>query len=221
MPAADGPPARLEYTGVRKDGTRLYTQVLVERIEVDDQPTALWYHVDISPWRNAAAETERRRRENDVLEHLLVALHRSVDRAEVVQGGLAASIKWLGYDAGAVFIPSPDGKTYVIEAQHELSDRLQEGLRELPADQGLVGFLVKTMEPARFSLAEYPPHLPYKALFESEGYLALACLPLAGRDAARAVVLLFTRRETEPPENHTAFLAVVADISALPWKAQY
>lgn len=210
MPAAGGPPACLEYTGVRKDGTRLYTQVLVERVEVDDQPTALWFHVDITPWRNAAGETERRRKENDVLEHLLVALHRSVDRTEVVQGGLAASIKWLGYDAGAVLIPAADGKTYFIDAQQELSDRLQEFLRELPADQGLVGFLVKTMEPARFSLAEYPPHLPYKALFESEGFCALACMPLAGREATRGVVLLFSRRETEPPENHTAFLAVVA-----------
>ena len=83
-------------------------------------------------WTSLPGETPPRKlrgaaRENDVLEHLLVALHRSVDRAEVVQGGLAASIKWLGYDAGAVLIPSPDGKTYSIEAQHELSDRLQEG----------------------------------------------------------------------------------------------
>ncbi len=45
-----------------------------------------------------------------------------------------------------------------------------------------MGYITKTMEPVRLVIEEYPAHLPYRALFESENVRALAFLPLVHQE---------------------------------------
>ncbi len=204
------PPERFEYTGVRKDGTRISVQVLEELIELEGDPTLLWYHVDISHLRSAQQDVIRRRKENEILEHILETLHKTVDRGELVSGSLHAALRWFSYESGCVLTVNAPRTEFVLEHHENLSERLQDALREQNMTEGLTGFLVKTMEPIRFRIDEYPPYLPYRALFESEGVQRIVCLPLGGAGGVVGIVLLFSHRVVEHEDTHAEFLPTVA-----------
>jgi PAS domain S-box-containing protein len=203
-------PAFVECTAVRKDHSRFRMQVRTETLTVEDQPALLWHCVDVSHWRDAEEAVEHKTRENDTLEHLLDAVHQSVDRVDVQRATLTASLRWLGYESGGLFVSSADGTPLVLETQEGLSSALADTLRELPAGEGLLGYITKTMEPVRLVIEEYPAHLPYRALYESEGIRALAFLPLMHQEKLAGVLMLLTTKAHEVPVYHQTFLEVVA-----------
>ncbi len=114
-------PSFVECTAVRKDGSRFRMQVRTEVLTVEDQPTLLWHCLDVSHWRDAEKAVEQKARENDTLEHLLEAVHQSVDRIDVQRATLTASLRWLGYESGGLFVSREDGKTLLLETQEHLS----------------------------------------------------------------------------------------------------
>ena len=177
---------------------------------MEDQPTVLWHCVDVSHWRDAEEAVEQKAHENDTLEHLLEAVHQSVERTDVQRATLMASLRWLGYESGGLFVLSEDGKTLLLETQERLSTALEEKLRELPAGEGLMGYITKTLEPVRLDIGEYPAHLPYRALFESENIRALAFLPLVHQEKLAGVLMLLTSKAHEVPASHETFLELVA-----------
>jgi PAS domain S-box-containing protein len=200
----------LECTAVRKDSSRVRLQIRAEVLTVDDQPTLLWHCLDVSPWREAETAVERKARENEILERLLDAVHQSVERSEVEKASLAASLKWLGYESGGLFVAAEDGQSYLLETMDRLSPAIAEKLHDLPAGEGLMGYITKTMEPVHFSIEEYPAHLPYRALFEAENIKGLAFLPLVHGEHLAGVLMLLASRAQELPAYHKGFLEIIA-----------
>ncbi len=203
-------PPSIECTAVRKGGSRVRVQIRAELLTVENSPTLLWHCLDVSPWRDAEEAVERKARENEILEHLLDAVHQSADRAGVQRATLAASVRWLGYECGALFVPAANGTSLLLEMEEHLSPALKEKLQELPAAEGLMGFLTKTMEPVRLTIAEYPAHLPFRGLFEGEGIHAVAFLPLVHQDTLSGILMLLTTKEHDVPSYHEDFLGVLA-----------
>ncbi len=203
-------PERFEATALRKDRHRVLLEVQTEPLTIDDQPTLLWHCLDVSHWRDAEAAVAQKTRENETLEHLLDAIHRSVDLADVQRLTLVAAIRWLGYECGGVFMPGPDGKSYLLETHERLPAPLLSALHELPAGEGLMGYIAKTVEPVRVTLEEYPAHLPFRSLFETEHIHALAFLPLVHQEKLAGVLMLLTSKVQDAPAHHPAFLEVVS-----------
>jgi PAS domain S-box-containing protein len=201
---------RFEFTGVRKDRSRVNVQVLEELIDLDGEPTLLWYHVDVTHLRSAQEDVVRERRENEVLDNILETLHKSVDRSVLVPGSLHAVLRWFSYESGCVLMLDDAGTGFVLEHAENLSDKLQNALRGLNMKEGLGGFLVKTMEPVRFTIEEYPPYLPHKALFEAEGIKRIICLPLSGSEGVVGIAILLSQRTVESEDTHASFLPTVA-----------
>jgi PAS domain S-box-containing protein len=203
-------PVRFEATALRKDHQRVLLEIRTEPLTINDQPTLLWHCLDVSHWRDAEAAVEQKARENETLEHLLDAIHRSVDLAEVQRLTLAAALRWLGYECGGVFMPGPDGKSFLLETQERLPIALLGALHELPAGEGLMGYIAKTVEPVRVALEEYPAHLPFRPLFEAERIRALAFVPLVHQERLAGVLMLLTSKTQDAPAHHPAFLEVVS-----------
>jgi PAS domain S-box-containing protein len=200
----------LECTAIRKDNGRVNIQLRGEVIQVDDQPTMLWHCVDVSHLRQSEEAVERKARENEILERLLTAVHHSVDRVEVQRASLTASLRWLGYESGGLFLVSDEQKALILESEERLPPALSDKLRELPANEGLMGFLTKTMEPVRLAIEEYPAHLPYRGAFEAENVKALAFLPLVSGEHLAGILMLLTTKAHDVPAYHQGFLEIVA-----------
>ena len=204
------PPERFEFTGLRKDGGKVHVQVLDEMIEPDGLPARLWYMVDVTHLRTAQKDVQRENRENEILQHVLETLHRSVERPVLVRESLHASLRWFGYEAGAMLIVNDARTGFVLEQAENLGEKLTAALAEQSMTEGFGGFLVKTMEPVRFTIAEYPPYLPYRSLLENDGVRRIMCLPLGGAQGAVGIMILLSMKDVEQEGTHAAFLGTVA-----------
>ncbi len=202
------PPERFEFTGRRKDGGKVHVQVLDELIEHEGEPARLWYFVDISHLRTEQEDVEQNGRQNDILQHILEALHRSVDRATLVKESLHASLRWFGYDAGAVLVVNAERKAFLLEHSENLSEKIAAALAEQSMTEGFGGFMVKTMEPVRYTIGEYPAYIPYRALFEGDGVRRILCFPLGDESGAVGIMVLLSMKDVEHEPTSTAFLGV-------------
>lgn len=203
-------PERFEFTGLRKDGGKINVQVLDEVIEPDGQPARLWYMVDITHLRTAQKDVQRENRQNEILQNILGTLHRSVDRPVLVRESLHACLRWFGYEAGAMLIVNDTRSEFVLEQAENLGEKLTAALAVQSMTEGFGGFLVKTMEPVRYTIAEYPPYLPYRSLLENDGIRRVMCLPLGGAQGAVGIMLLLSMKDVEQEGTHAKFLETVA-----------
>jgi PAS domain S-box-containing protein len=202
------PPERFEFTGRRKDGSRIHVQVLDELIEPDGEPARLWYFVDISHLRNEQEDVERNGRQNEILQHILESLHRSVERPVLVRDSLHACLRWFGYEAGAVLVVNDERNAFQLEQTENISEKIAAVLASVNMTEGFGGFMVKTMEPVRFTIAEYPAYLPYRALFEGEGVRRVLFFPLGGENGPAGIMLLFSMKDVEQEPTSAAFLGL-------------
>ena len=202
------PPERFEFTGRRKDGSKVHVQVLDELIDQEGEPARLWYFVDVSHLRTEQEDVERNGRQNAILQNILEALHRSVDRTTLVKDSLHASLRWFGYDAGAVLVVNDDRNVFVLEHGENLSEKIAAALAEQSMTEGFGGFMVKTMEPVRFTMEEYPAYLPYRALLEGEGVRRMVCFPLGDAHGAVGIMVLLSMKDVEQEPTSMAFLGL-------------
>ncbi len=111
--------------------------------------------------------------------------------------------------SGLVPAGSPGSLSMVIS--RELSEKVIETLSTMSQTDGLGGFVSRTLEPLVLTLATYPPHIPYKNLFEAEGYNSLIFIPLQSGNSLQGLVFLYARRSFDEEASSTGLLTGIAD----------
>jgi PAS domain S-box-containing protein len=169
--------------------------VAFDAILYEGTPATLCHHTDITASRGAEDEMRRRTRESAILDHLSRDLHLSLEPVDVMTLGLRSSMKWLGGESGGIYLRDPAEETLRLELSENLSEKLKTALAVQATKEGLTGFVMKTSEPLLLDLAAYPPHLPHKSLFESEGIRSAVYLPLLSGEEALGIAFVCSTRE--------------------------
>jgi PAS domain S-box-containing protein len=190
-------PSRYEYHGVKKDGTLIDVEVQVTMMQVNGEPTALAYHRNITERKKEEAELQRRTRALELMRDISLSVNQSIHLDDVLAIGLRSLLKTLDFELGGVYQIEKDGTSLHLAFNQGFSEKLGASLSVQHMHEGVTGYVVKTMEPLVLSVADYPPHLPYKALFESEGLHTIAYVPLTSKGAVAAVYMLGTRKKRQ------------------------
>ncbi len=199
-------PPRYEYRGVRKDGTVIDVEVQVTIMPLDGKQTALAYHRNITERKKDEAELQRRTRALELMREISLSVNQSIHLDDVLLIGLRSSLKALGCELGAVYRIDKDGNSLSMGFNVGCSETLITSLGVQHMHEGVTGYVVKTMEPLILFVEEYPPHLPYKALFENEGLHAVVYVPLISKGAIAAVMMMGTRKGREMQDHELVLL---------------
>jgi len=200
-------PARYEYMGVRSDGTRFDVEVQVAIMAMGGKPTAIAYHRDITERKKAEEDLRRKTRGLEIMREVSLSVNQSIELANVLQVGLHSSMKALDLELGGVYTVEKDGVTLTLSTQHRLPENVAEKLASQSMQEGITGYVVKTMEPLVLSVAEYPPFLPYKSLFVPAQIQTVVYIPLISKNALAAVMLLASTR-SRPMGEHDKIVMV-------------
>ena len=200
----------VEFTLKRPDGTLKTVEAVCTEVQFAGSPAILVYHRDISGVRSAEEELRRRSRGEVILENLAHTIHLSLSPPEVLQEGLRGAIKWLGFESGGAYRSEKDGTTLVIAADESLSPRIASTLAKQDAREGVTGLVWKTAEPLLLDVNEYPPHLPYGSLYQSEGVRSVLYIPLIAGETVNGVLLLCSSKEAGDAARDAALCASVA-----------
>jgi PAS domain S-box-containing protein len=198
---------RAELTAKTHDGRRLVMEISAERHTIGGVPSLLCYWHDVSERKQADQSVRRRAREIDLSEKVLSSLHASLEPQEVMQAGLDAALRWLGFDGAALFVR--EGEEFLLAINHGVPEPVAAKLSRQPANEGLLGYVAKTSEPLVLLLPEYPPHLPYRSLFEQQSIQTVAQIPLLHGQSLQGIVLLCGSTLLGVDDRDPALLEVV------------
>ncbi len=199
-----------EYIGLKKDGTKIFVAVQVSRISFEEKPALLAYHRDITQLRNAEGILERKANALGILNRMWDEIDSTQTLDEIHQRGLSAALKGMGFETGALLLVDKKTATLTMQLRHNLSDTVCAKLASQSTDESFVRYFNKTHEPVVVLTADYPPHLPFKALFESEQYRVLAFLPLIMKKEFYGILFLATEKERALDDHEKIVLSSLA-----------
>ena len=200
----------LEYAIKCRDGSSRTVEGLCTEVHFGGTPALMIYHRDISEMRRAEEELRRQSRGEAILENLSHRIHLSLSPAEVLSEGLRGAMKWLGFETGGAYRAERDGTTLVLCAAESLNPRIATTLSKQDAREGVTGMVWKTVEPLLLDVNDFPPHIPYKSLFESEGLRSVLYLPLIAGEEVNGILLLCSSKEADSPAADTVLCSAIA-----------
>ncbi len=207
---ADGMKSSFEYLGQRKNGEKIAVQMESSRIMLDGKPAVLSYHRDVTSQNEVTAEYDRKIEALGILNRFVDDLNKVSDMNDIYHRGLYAAMKGAEFEVGAILLVDLKTKELRIREQRGLPESVVSKLTAQNLDEGFARFFNKTHEPIVVHVSQYPPHLPYRPLFEAESYTFVAFLPLVTDGILHGVLLLATAKNRALDEHDRSVLASLA-----------
>ncbi len=201
---------RVEYAVKRADGSVTPVEAQCTNVQFAGSPAVLAYHRDISGTRQSEEEIRRQARAGTILENLAHRIHLSLSPAEVLTESVRGAIKWLGFETGGAYRLEKDGTTLALAVDESLSTRVATTLARQNAREGVTGMVWKTAEPLLLGVQDYPAHLPYKSLFETEGVRSILYIPLVSGESVHGILLLCSSKEAGAPASDMSLCSAIA-----------
>jgi PAS domain S-box-containing protein len=201
--------ARFTYVGVRSDGTKLAVEAHASTITLDGAQALLMYHRDVSAWQRAEEEFDRKVKALTILNRIADEVGGALSLEQLHHRNLSAAMRLLQFEHGALLQVDRASSSLTLALHHNLSEAVQSKLKSQSLDESFARYFNKTHEPVIVMIAEYPAHLPFKALFEAEQYTVLAFLPLVVNSALYGVVFLATTRGRLLDDDDRTLLAAL------------
>lgn len=193
--AGDESDLAYEYTGTKKDGSKIFVEVSARRIRFNERWAVLSYHRDVTHQRTAEEIYERKSKGLELLNRISDDIAGLSTLDDIYRSGLHAAMKGTQFESGAVLSVDTADSELRIHTYRNLGEKVVTAFAAQHLDEGLARFFNKTHEPIVATVSEYPPYLPYKGLFEGEGYTTVAFLPLVIKNTLRGILFLATARQ--------------------------
>jgi PAS domain S-box-containing protein len=198
-----------EFSALRKDGSHTRLDVSCAPVDYEGQSGLLISCRDIGGTLKSTEEIRQRLDDAEAVEKLADGVRYLLDPVAVASTGLEGMLKALGFEAGGIYVPALDAQTVTLVEQRSLSENVLTTIGVQSTQEGVTGFITRTLEPQFLSIQNYPAHLPYKSLFESEHFATVIYVPLVAGDALEGILLLCTAKHHEAEDfGHTLLPAL-------------
>ncbi|RPH31932.1 PAS domain S-box protein, partial [bacterium] len=209
---APGETLSFEFSALRKDGSQTRIDAACASVDYEGQSALLLSCRDVGGTLKSTAEVRRRLDDAEAVERITDSVRYLLDPAAVVSTALDAAMKVLGFEAGGIYLPGPDGTTLTFADQRAMSENALKAIGTQSTQEGVTGFIARTLEPQILSLQNYPAHLPYKSLFEAEHFATVVYLPLVAGDILEGILLLCSSKRHDAEDFGRALLPVVGKV---------
>ncbi len=200
---------RVEHEGVRADGAHIIVETILSRIEYNRQPSLLCLMHDVTIRRNNENDRASFLRSREMLDSMLLKVNEILEWDDFLAKSLAEATHMIKYESGAVFVSDSAGDIVSL-ATNIGFDELASTLSHQSLNEGLFAFIAKTQEPSVIAVADYPPFLPFKSLFENAGIHSVVFIPLLFETSVLAVMMLVSAKPREITDDEKQLLSAMA-----------
>ncbi len=196
----------LEFSFLVADGKASRVEATVQRIAYDGEPAGLSILRNVTGKLTSTQELREKLDEQIHLEKILSAGRAELEPSACIRSLFSAALKQLGFDAGIGYEVDPHGGVIRVVSAENIPEASFATLATQSLHEGISGYVARTQAPLHLQLETYPPHLPYKVLFESAGFRTILFLPLASEGSLIGILLLCSRKSIDASELSEAFL---------------
>ncbi len=195
---------RIEFSlRVRDDAKKLIEGMETDVLFPDGHSSVVAYH-DATERKTKHILALRNQRAVESVLEIVRSMGGEAELTVSCRSGLAAMMKEFSSDIGAMYIRNTSGKRVDLAAEREVLATIGDALEGLSLEEGIGGYLYKTQEALVLSQEDYPPHLPYKSMFDSKGIVLTAFIPLVSSGQVQGVTMLGwkKRKGLDPTQYH-------------------
>jgi PAS domain S-box-containing protein len=152
------------------------------------------YVADVTERDRMSNELAQRVHELAILKEVTQATSIDIDARKFVHTVLHRLMEVLSWETGGAFALHADKKLLTLRSHRSLPDALLDRIRELPLDEGIGGFMAKTLEPFQFHVRKYPTFLPLRSVFVKSEIESVCLLPLVAENRLVGMFLLASKQ---------------------------
>lgn len=188
-------PVAERFTLKRNDGGSIDAVVTFWPVGDNGPEEIIFYFEDRSGKDKIETEIRQRREEIDFLKNIGPAILSNSDHAKSIKAVLNKAIELSSFEMGAVFLLAPGKKIFYVSEIKNMPAGLLEKLGDLESENGIGGFISKTLSPHLFQIEKYPSYLPHRNVFKSAGIKNISFIPLVAGERLTGMYLLCSRKE--------------------------
>jgi PAS domain S-box-containing protein len=201
---------RIEFQALRKDRTGFPAEEVASYIQSGGDSLLVLLR-DITPLQEEKRRISFELDEWRNLDEILKGVRHTMDITDTCRVILENTLGVLSYEFGMLYLPEAMGPLMTAAIEINVPHQMLDHLRQQPAGQGIIGWVIKTEEPFTSRMEEYPAHLPYRSLFETSGVRAIAYIPLRAYGSIHGVLMLGSTRAKAQPESELRVLKHLTD----------
>ena len=209
---APGEVISFEFSALRKEGPQTRVDATCATVDYEGQSALLLSCRDIGGTLKSTAEVRRRLDDAEVVERIQDSVRHILDPSALAPAVLDASLKALGFEAGGIYLPAGDETTLALAGQRALNENALKALGTQSTQEGVTGFIARTLEPQILNMQDYPAHLPYKSLFEAEHFATVIYLPLVAGEQLEGILLLCSARRHDAEDFGRTLLPALGKV---------
>ncbi len=177
------------FTAKQTGDERRIVEVTVTPLDHADG-RLLFSYADVTETARLVGEARQLGMEVDFLNEIVTTFHAKGDFQKILQSSLHKFLDIFHWTCGAIYVRGEGGKEFSIKTSRHLPPILHEKLSQLPADEGIGGYLAKTKEPHLIQVERYPTYLAHRSVFRSTDLKTICLIPLLSHESALGIMLL-------------------------------
>jgi PAS domain S-box-containing protein len=188
------PSQSIQFNVKRKDGA--VVKVLTDwmrNCEIE-KSGFIAYHRDVTEFVQVSSDLERKKIETGILNEIVSSMDYSKELHQILHSGLMKLLDLVHAESGGVFLLNGKDKVFNLEIRRNLADDLIAKVDRQTMEEGIGGFLTKTLEAHIFDAKKYPSYLPYGKMFKELLYVSVAFIPLIIRETCNGFILICSKK---------------------------
>lgn len=193
----------------RKEGEDIFIELFSTSIPHGDSEAILEFYQDITNIINLEVELEQKSKEIEIVDKVIQVSNENITIESLSGNALQKIITLLNWDSGAFYLRQKDN--FVVEKNSEFPPDLLELLKNIGSNEGIGGYLCKTLKPHLFYIENYPSYLPHKKTFEKYQYATVGFIPTIHKDAVNGLIILGAYEKVSLTKNSENVLKAIGN----------
>ncbi len=195
-----------EFSIAVSEGKPLRLEAVVQRVLFEEESAGVAILRNVTGKLTSTQELREKLDEHGRVGKILGAGRSELEPSSCIRALFSASLKYLGFDAGIGYRIEPRDDSVQVVGSEEIPETAFTTLASQSVQEGITGYVARTQAPLHLQLENYPPHLPYKILFESAGFRTILYLPLASHGVLHGILVLCSKKSIDPSDLNASFL---------------
>jgi PAS domain S-box-containing protein len=147
---------------------------------------------DATELHTLRSELAQRNRDLQLLESILPVLSSSLDINKLIHTAVHKITDALSWNVIGLYRAEGTSKDLHLTYHKNLPEIIIKKLPILHSEEGIGGFIAKTLAPQEISVDHYPSYLPFKTIFKQSGLMRFCLIPLVTDERLIGILLLGT-----------------------------
>ncbi len=195
--------SELVHKAYRSDGYFIDVKSTISLIHIEKEKNLLLTFRDITNEIQERQALDNKASEWNLVDDVVTSLGELYELRHLYKSLAEKVTVALSFPIYGIYLTDSKEEKLELQQSKGFSSTLAEKLTSLTLEEGIGGFLHKTLEPHVVEIMKYPSYLPFRSTFTHAGFSKMCIVPFVNKGKLLGALLLATKNESNiSPSKH-------------------